>query len=336
MLGNTAEYVSEYEDDYMRIIPPEELEEIEIIQNAIMDNVSMEEIESLWSQGDKEGLLELILSRTDLSEEQVLRMMNYAEKSEQQDADDYPDDIELGPDEKWTELSARFADLEEKLEKRELKLAEREAQLAQKESLLEEKIAQREEKLAERVVALEKAEELIQKLEAKIQGIEQRLQTLLDKVETGEYFGPTLDEPVTNSYSLSFDGTATSLIVNDVTENISADLFIKTLAITDVSSKFQVTGGEIHVGDQTYDVAFGKARTSSVGSSGLKDSMILIGQIMDLEGNTNSIKISLNFDNDFESIKELEEVDFKLIESKNKIVDSWDLSGSGKITSLER
>ena len=172
MLGNTTEYVSEYEDDYMRIIPPEELEEIEIIQNAIMDNVSMEEIESLWSQGDKEGLLELILSRTDLSEEQVLRMMNYAEKSEQQDADDYPDDIELGPDEKWTELSARFADLEEKLEKRELKLAEREAQLAQKESLLEEKIAQREEKLAERVVALEKAEELIQKLEAKIQGIE--------------------------------------------------------------------------------------------------------------------------------------------------------------------
>ena len=159
---------------------------------------------------------------------------------------------------------------------------------------------------------------------------------MLDKVETGEYFGPTLDEPVTNSYSLSFDGTATSLIVNDVTENISADLFIKTLAITDVSSKFQVTGGEIHVGDQTYDVAFGKARTSSVGSSGLKDSMILIGQIMDLECNTNSIKISLNFDNDFESIKELEEVDFKLIESKNKIVDSWDLSGSGKITSLER
>ena len=56
---------------------------------------------------------------------------------------------------------------------------------------------------------------------------------------------------------------------------------------------------------------------------------------MDFEGNTDSIKISLDFDNDFENIEELEEVNFTLVESKNKIVDSWDLAGSGKITSLE-
>jgi len=171
----------------------------------------MEEIESHWSKGDKKGLMELILSRTDLTKEQVLRIMMYAEKSEGQRDDGQRNvDVVLGPDKKWAELSKKMAVLESKLVQKESKLAEREAKLVEREAKLEEKLAKREAKLEQRLIALEKAEELLVKLEKKIQGLEQRLETLLEKVETGEYFGPTFDDtPLTQSFNISFDGAAT-------------------------------------------------------------------------------------------------------------------------------
>jgi len=325
------------DDDFMSIIPPEELEEIERIKNTIMKNVSMDEIESHWSIGDKDGLLELILTRTDLTKEQVLRIMMYAEKHDsQRDYDDgyerdyddgyerdYDDGYErdyddkfqqsLGPDERWTELSERFAELESKLAQKELKLAEKEKELATKEALLEEKLAKRELKIEERENALQRAIELIEKLEQRIQGLEQRMQSLLDKVETGEYFGPTDDVSVNKSYSLVLEGTASSDTIDKV-ESFSADLFIETLSEGISSSKFQITGGELHVGDSIYDVAFGKARTLSSGSDGLKHNMILIGQVMDNNGDTSAIKLAFTFEGNFETIEELADMSFKIVD----------------------
>ncbi len=120
--------------------------------------------------------------------------------------------------EKQSEREAKLAEKQARLAEKQ---AEREAKLAEKEAMLEEKQSEREARLAEKQMkfearlaekeskALQIAEDLIQRLEQRIADLELRLQTLLNKVETGEYFGnvPKID-PVLHSYSISIDGTA--------------------------------------------------------------------------------------------------------------------------------
>jgi flagellar biosynthesis GTPase FlhF len=136
-------------------------------------------------------------------------------------------------------------DFDKKLQEREAKLAEKEARLAEKqeerETRLAQKLAEIEERRTENVEehqarlaekqdqALQRAEEIIQRLEQRIAQLEQRLQTMLERVESGEYFGRTVGENlVTNTYSISFDGTATSLFDESVTADISGEIFLKS------------------------------------------------------------------------------------------------------------
>jgi len=216
------------------------------------------------------------------------------------------------------------------------KQAEREARLAEKEARLAEKQIDLEVRLAEKESqALQRAEDLIQKLEQRITDLEQRLQTLLKKVETGEYFGniPKID-PVLNSYSISIDGMASSLFDESVTTAVSGEIFIENLVTTSKVSKFKVTGGEIFVGDNIYDVVFGKARISSTGPSGEKDSMVLILQAIDSVGNGNTIRLSLDFDSALEGDFGTEPIELEIIKN-SKISGQWSLSASGQLSLLQ-
>ncbi|MGI0003231.1 MAG: hypothetical protein ACRD91_03295, partial [Nitrosopumilaceae archaeon] len=202
-------------------------------------------------------------------------------------------------------------DFDEKLKEREAKLAEketritekqeeREARLAEKRAEIEERLAESEEERGARIAekqdqALQRAEEIIQRLEQRIAQLEQRVQTLLERVESGEYFGRTVGENlVTNTYSISFDGTASSIFDESVTADISGEIFLENLPTGSQISKFRVTGGEIIVGENIYDLAFGKARVSSSGPSGEKGSMVLIGEVIDFEGNQNTLRLTLD------------------------------------------
>ena len=216
------------------------------------------------------------------------------------------------------------------------KQAEREARLAEKEARLAEKQIDLEVRLAEKESqALQRAEDLIQKLEQRITDLEQRLQTLLKKVETGEYFGniPKID-PVLNSYSISIDGMASSLFDESVTTAVSGEIFIENLVTTSKVSKFKVTGGEIFVGDNIYDVVFGKARISSTGPSGEKDSMVLILQAIDSVGNGNTIRLSIDFDSALEGDFGTEPIELEIIKN-SKISGQWSLSASGQLSLLQ-
>ncbi|KAG2479188.1 MAG: hypothetical protein NPMRTH1_80004 [Nitrosopumilales archaeon] len=238
--------------------------------------------------------------------------------------------------EKQAEREARLA---EKQAERESRLAEREAMLEEKESERESRLAEKrmefEARLAEKETkALQRAEDLIQRLEQRIADLELRLQTLLNKVETGEYFGtvPKID-PVSHSYSISIDGIASSLFDESVTSDVSGEIFIENLVTTSKVSKFKVTGGEIFVGDNIYDVIFGKARISSSGPSGEKDSMVLILQAMDTEGNTNTIRLGIDFDSALEGDFGTEPIELEIIKN-SKISGQWSLSASGQLSLL--
>jgi len=193
--------------------------------------------------------------------------------------------------------------------------------LAEKQSRIAEKIAEKEDK------ALQRAEKLLEKLEQKIAKLEQRLQKLLEKVESGEYYGNlSSEDAVTNSYNVSFDGTATSLFDDAVTSDVSGEIFLENLVTTTDVSKFKVTGGEIIVGNNIYDVIFGKARTTETSD---ENNMVLILQTLDVAGNENTVRLTLNFDSPLGDLAE--PIGFE-IDENSKISGEWFLSGSGEMS----
>lgn len=240
-------------------------------------------------------------------------------------------------------------DFDEKLKDREAKLAEKEARITEKQEEREVRLAEKRAEIEERLAendearqarisekqdqALQRAEDIIQRLEQRIAQLEQRLQTMLERVESGEYFGRIVGENlVTNTYSISFDGTASSLFDESVTADISGEIFLENLPTGSQITKFRVTGGEIVVGENIYDLAFGKSRVSSSGPSSEKDSMILIGEVIDFEGNQNTLRLTLDLAESLEG--EFESIDFEILPT-SKISRQWSVSAQGQLSQVE-
>ncbi|KKL27320.1 hypothetical protein LCGC14_2386310, partial [marine sediment metagenome] len=147
-----------------------------------------------------------------------------------------------------------------------------------------------------------------------------------------EYYGTlTQLDAVAKSHSISFNGTATSIYDESVTTGLEGEIFIENLMTGSNTSKFKVTGGEIIVGDNIYDAAFGKVRVSSLGVSGEKDSMVIIIQTFDSEDNDNTIKLTLLFDSAIKADLGTEPISFE-IKPNSKISEQWFLSGSGTLS----
>jgi len=181
--------------------------------------------------------------------------------------------------------------------------------------------------------SIENADDIISQLLQRIEELENRLQGLLEKLESGEYYGHNLEiDPVTRSFGMSFEGSATSQ--KDSNEsNVVGEIFFESLVTRDNSSKFRVTGGEISIGDETYDLFFGKARTSSSGPSGEKDSMVLIAHLFDDEGNEDTMKLIIDFHESLEGNFGLEPIEFD-VKSQSAISNNWTISASGQMTAL--
>ena len=207
---------------------------------------------------------------------------------------------------------ANFENLEDNKAEKELRLAEK---LSEKESN-----------------ALERAENLIEKLEQKIDNLEKRLQQLLEKYESGEYYGNiSTADAVTNSYVISLEGIALSIYDESVTTEMSGELFIENQVTTSDTSKFKISSGEVIVGNNIYDVAFGKARLSSSGPSGEEDSLVIVLQTIDSEENNNTIKITLGFNAPLEGEFGSPPEEFEILDN-SKVSGQWILDGSGKLS----
>ncbi|MCH7758689.1 MAG: hypothetical protein IIA19_09515, partial [Thaumarchaeota archaeon] len=180
--------------------------------------------------------------------------------------------------------------------------------------------------------ALERAEKLIEKLEQQVGNLEKRLQNLIGKYESGEYYGNiSTADAVTNSYGISFVGTATSIYDETVTTKMSGELFMENQVTKSNTSKFKITSGKIMVGDDEYDVVFGKARASSSGLSGDEYSLVIVLQTIDSEENDNTIKITLGFNSPLEGEFGSPAEEFEILDN-SKVSGQWILDGSGQLS----
>jgi len=184
-----------------------------------------------------------------------------------------------------------------------------------------------------RASSIESADDIISQLMQKIEELEKRLQTLLLKLESGNYYGNTSNvDSVIRSFGISFDGSSTSK-TDSTQSDVSGEVFLESLVTRDNSDKFRVIGGIISIGDATHDIIFGKARSSSSGPSGEKDSMVLIAQLIDEEGNAHTIKLILDFEKSLEGNFGIESMNFE-IKPQSAVSNDWSISATGQLTVL--
>ena len=295
------------------------------IKVEINDEESKYEIQ--WV--DEQTTIDEIVSLTGLSEEQVSSVITFEIESED---DDEENETKSKKDEKSTKAQEKRDEKQAKdQKKKDEKLAKAQEKREEKQARNAEKFAEREAKLTEKAqFSQERANKIIEQLEKKIQKMEERLQKLLDKYESGEYFGNLKNrDSITKSFTLSFDGEASEISDSSNIQTLTGQLFLENLVSGDKAKKFRVTGGEIFIGEEEiYDVVFGKARLSSSGPGGDKDSMVVIAQISNA-GEVRTLKLSINLSEEFNSDTEF--ADIKILSPQSKIASQWFLSGIGDL-----
>jgi hypothetical protein len=108
---------------------------------------------------------------------------------------------------------------------------------------------------------------------------------------------------------------------------MSGNLFMENQVTTSNTSKFKVVSGEIIIGNNVHDVAFGKARASSDDNS-----LVIVMQTIDSEENDNTIKITLGFDSPINEDLGSSSEEFKILDN-SKVSGQWILDGTGQLSS---
>ena len=275
---------------------------------------------------DEQSTIEEIVLRTDLSLEQISNLISF----------EFEDDDELENDDNEQTKSDKLAEKLAKIEDRQAeKLAKADEKLAKAQERLTDKLAELESKLTEKArLSEERANKIIDKIEKETQKINDRVQKLLDKHQSGKFFG-NLKNPdvVIKSFTLSFEGIALEINNSSNVSTFNGEFFLDNLVTENISKKFRITGGELFIGEtEVYDVVFGKARLSSSGQGGDKDSMIVIAQTYD-GVDIRTLRLSIDLSEAFDS--ETESVDIEILSPQSKIAGLWFLSGIGSLTLTE-
>ncbi|MHA7647181.1 hypothetical protein [Nitrosopumilus sp. S4] len=116
----SADYHTEYQEPYK---DDPEWDSIEKLADKILDSIPMEKIQRLWESGDIESLIRLIVSETDLTEEEAKKVIMFFEKYDNKDYENHsiePTRTDVVHDNNQVQkLEQRISELEE--ENRELR-----------------------------------------------------------------------------------------------------------------------------------------------------------------------------------------------------------------------
>jgi len=254
----------------------------------------------------EERKVKLELDRKRL-EEKLLEKANKYEEKLREIKEKYEKKIELKFSDDIEKFSAATAKLEDKLAEKSIKF--------------EDKLAKKSEKIREKL--LERSEKL-----------DSRTQKILDKINKGDYLGKKIGSSVVSeTYELVFDSVdATSISDKTKTSSLSGFMSFTTFDKGKSNLKLELQECQITVDDMPYNCGFGKARTTSSGNSGVKDSLVIIAFLEDdLLGEIHStLKIFLNADTSISDIDGSSQV--TILGPQSKISHMWFLDGTGTLT----
>jgi len=219
----------------------------------------------------------------------------------------------------------------------ELDLEERDYQLSKKHLKLEElrsKFAQKQIELAQKFT------DKLDKLSIKYAEIQQkRAAKLLEKVESGEYYKDFIEvDAQLRTFVISFDVDmpleGEPIGKSSEISEFSGSITLKTSSSTDTrgTTKFIVEDCELSNGDITYSCEYGKARTTSSGQGGEKDSLIIIATLgSDDQEKRTGLKLSISTGEDIRALEE-GSFDVTVLSPQSKITHEWFLGGPGEMT----
>lgn len=224
-----------------------------------------------------------------------------------------------------TDGNIDFEEHDYKLAKKQLKLQELRSKFEQKQIELAQKFADKLQKLNQ------KHDEILEKRAAK----------LLEKVESGEYYDDFIEtDAQLRNFTISFGmGDLTPLTGESIGQpseisEFSGSITLLTSSSTDTrgTTKFIVDKCSLTNNDVTYSCEYGKARTTSSGIDGSKDSLVIIATLggVDVDKRT-GLKLSVSTD---QNIRSLEDGSFNVtvLSPQSKITSEWFLGGPGKMT----
>jgi len=188
--------------------------------------------------------------------------------------------------------------------------------------------AKLEDKLAK------KSEKIREKLSEKLEKLDSRTQKILDKITDGDYLGEKIGSSNTlETYELVFGSVdATAIGDNTKTSSLSGIMSFTTFDKGKSNLKLELQECQITVDGIPYSCGFGKARTTSSGDSGAKDSLVIIAFLEDdVLGEVHStLKIFLNADTPISEIDDSSQV--SILGPQSKISHMWFLDGTGTLT----
>ena len=247
-------------------------------------------------------------------------------------------------EEKYSKKLEKLEDKRAKLEQKQIELAQKyaeklgklESEYADKQSILTEKQTLKLERLSEKFEELEadykqKSEKLLEKLNQKFNQLDERSQKLVEKFNSGEYFGESdITEDEIHEIVLRFDSLMGESFIDSSTSNFVVDITLE--ASSNISSghqKFKVTGCQI-IGDEvSYHCVFGKARTISLGT-GNNNGLDIVAFLEDDNSEATSSLRAHVIPLDSSAIW-LQE-DTTEVTMNAKISLQWTLSGNGTLT----
>jgi len=191
-------------------------------------------------------------------------------------------------------------------------------------------VTQGESYFNNQVMLTKMGKDIFTKLQQEDVIIDKRLQSLLEKLDSGEYFGKiSKKDQEPKSYSISIDGSASSIPDSTITD-FTGKIYIETIVSSDKSSKFIVNGGQLIIRGDSYDIIFGKAKLTY---SDKDNSMIILAEILNPEGDVHTLRLSFDLELSLQD-NLLEPINF-VISQKSKIAKSWNLDASGQLSLLE-
>ena len=248
----------------------------------------------------------------------------------------------------------RKQQLEEKKIKLEYDRKKLEEKLSEKANKYEEKLKEIKEKYRNKIdydlsdnteklaVATEKlddkysknSEEIRKKLQEKQEKLDSRTQRILDKIRDGNYMGDKIGLSTTfESYNLVFDSVVATGIHNKTqTSTLEGFMSFNTFDKSNSNLKLELQECQISIDGIPYNCGFGKARTTSSGDSGTKDSLVILAFLEDdvIEEVHSTLKISLSSDNDIGEIDDSSQV--SILGPQSKVSGMWFLEGTGTLT----
>ncbi|MGY5147114.1 MAG: hypothetical protein ACW9W4_03865 [Candidatus Nitrosopumilus sp. bin_7KS] len=243
-------------------------------------------------------------------------------------------------DDKKAKLDSDRKKLEEKLSKKINKYEEKLKEIKLKyQNKIESSFTGDVEKFSDKTAKVEdkiakKSDQIRKKLLEKQEKLDSRTQKILDKINNGDYLGDKISTlNLFETYELRFDSVTLSGIHNKTqSSTLEGFIIFNTFDKSKSNLKLELEKCDILVDGIPFNCGFGKARTTSSGDSGSKDSLVVLAFLEDavVEKVYSTLKISLNADSPIGEITDSTQV--SILNPQSKISGMWFLNGTGTLT----